>query len=162
MGVAPCNAKESLCLFICRIFKKLAGLWWKGFIPTWRTWGTWSFQEKRLSLQVIGEKDFFEEVSDRNMMLSGRFFFTSVFVLCHSETLRDWSLNTFYMYLVPPLLYRNLNYSVSMFSYFSIWFLITKNFELIWYFDFCFSFFSALMTRSVVSIFDWRCCLELG
>ena len=128
MGVSPCNAKESLCLFICRIFKKLAGLWWKGFIPTWRTWGTWSFQEKRLSLQVIGEKDFFEEVSDRNMMLSGRFFFTSVFVLCHSETLRDWSLNAFYVYLVPPLLYGSLNYIVPIFFHFSIWFLITRKF----------------------------------
>ena len=91
------------------------------------------FREKRLSLQVIREKAFFEEISRRKMMLSGRFFFTSVFVLCHSETLRDWSLNGFYVYLVPLLLYGNLNYSVFMFLYSSIWFLITKNFELIWY-----------------------------
>ena len=56
MGVSPCNAKESLCLFICRIFKKLAGLWWTGFIPTWRTWGTWSFQgEKVISPGYRGE-----------------------------------------------------------------------------------------------------------
>ena len=120
------------------------------------------FREKRLSLQVIKEKAFFEEISVRDMMLSGRFFFTSVFVLCHSETLRDWSLNAFYVYLVPPWHYGNLNYSVSMFLYFSIWLLIIKSFELIWCFDFCFLVFSAFMTRSVVLVFDLRCCLESG
>ena len=52
-------------------------------------------------------------------MLSGRFFLTSVFVLCHSETLRDLSLNAFYVYLVPLLVYGNLSYSVSMFLCFS-------------------------------------------
>ena len=102
------------------------------------------FREKRLSLQVIREKVFFEEISWKNIMLSQRFFFTSVFVLCHSETLREW--------LAPLLLYGNLNYSVSMFLYFSIWFLITKNVEMIWCFDFCF----------LVFVFNLRCCLELG
>ena len=101
------------------------------------------FREKRLSLQVIREKVFFEEISWKNM-LSQRFFFTSVFVLCHSETLREW--------LAPLLLYGNLNYSVSIFLYFSIWFLVTKNVELIWCFDFCF----------LVFVFSLRCCLELG
>ena len=28
MAVSPCNAKASLCLFICQIFKKLAGQCW--------------------------------------------------------------------------------------------------------------------------------------
>ena len=76
------------------------------------------------NLEFSGRKGYLSRLSGRRpflrkfqeeTMLSGRFFFTSVFVLCHSETLRDWSLSAFYVYLVPPLLYGNLNYSVSMF-----------------------------------------------
>ena len=111
------------------------------FIPTWRTWGTWSFQgEKVISPRLSGRRSFLRKFQRKTWCYQGDFFFTSVFVLCHSETLRDWSLNAFYMYLAPLLLYGNLNYSVSMFLYFSIWFLIKKNFEIIWCFGFCFFF----------------------
>ena len=112
-----------VCILHCACYEVLLGsrriYWW---ILALRWYFRFSFsnrvhtnldnlgdREKRLSHQVIREKAFFEEISGRNM-------------------LSDWSLNAFYVYLVPPLHYGNLNYSVSIVLYFSIWFLITKIF----------------------------------
>ena len=87
--------------------------------------------------RLLRRRPFFRKFQGETWCYWGDFFHQR-FCFVSLWNIKRLSLNLFYVYLVPLLLYGNLNYSVSVFLYFSIWFLIINTFELIWRFDFCF------------------------